>query len=247
MAIVVAGGTGFLGSALVQRLAADGREVVVLTRGGPGREVGAHPGLPLRSERWTPDGTAGAWASIVNGAEAVVNLAGESIAGRRWSAAHKQRIFDSRVQATRSLAAAIGKAATPPPVFVSGSAVGYYGLLGDEVVAEDHAPGTDFLAQVCVRWEAEAQRAAGPRTRAVCVRTGLVLERDGGALAQMLLPFKLGAGGPLGSGRQYWPWIHRQDWVDLVRFAIQTPARSLPARSGAPFSARRFCRRPASR
>lgn len=235
MAIVVAGGTGFLGSALVQALAADGREVVVLTRGGhTGPPLPSGSVQPPRLVQWTPDGTAGAWASIVNGAEAVVNLAGESIAGRRWSAAHKQRILDSRVQATRSLAAAIGRATAPPAVFVSGSAVGYYGLLGDEIVAEDHAPGADFLAQVCVQWEAEAACAARPPTRVVCIRTGLVLERDGGALPQMLPPFKLGAGGPVGSGRQYWPWIHRRDWVDLVRFALRTPALVGPINLTAP-------------
>jgi uncharacterized protein (TIGR01777 family) len=252
MAIVVAGGTGFLGSALVEAFAADGRDVIVLTRkassgqrSGEARQSthagpirGASTAQPRASvprlEPWTPDGTAGAWASTIDNAEAVVNLAGEPIAGRRWSAAHKQRILDSRVQATRSLAAAIGKAATPPPVFVSGSAVGYYGPLGDEIAAEGHWPGSDFLAQVCVQWEAEAAGAASPRTRVVYLRTGLVLERDGGALPKMLPPFKLGAGGPIGSGRQYWPWIHRQDWIDLVRFAVQTPAISGPLNLTAP-------------
>src|SRR5205823_9793898 len=110
----------------------------------------------------------------------------------------------------------------PPPVFISGSAVGYYGPLGDEIATEDTPRGSDFLADVTAQWEAEATRVAGARTRVVCVRTGLVLEKDGGALPQMLPPFKFGVGGPVGSGRQYWPWIHRQDWVDLVRWAIQT-------------------------
>jgi uncharacterized protein (TIGR01777 family) len=121
-----------------------------------------------------------------------VNLAGESIAARRWSDAQKHRILESRVQATRSLATAIRRARTPPSVFISGSAVGYYGPLGDEMVAEDQGPGSDFLARVSVQWEAEATAAQGSRTRVVCVRTGLVLEKDGGALPQMLPPFKLG-------------------------------------------------------
>jgi uncharacterized protein (TIGR01777 family) len=215
MRVVVAGGTGFLGAPLVSLLARDGHDVVVLTRRSRGSEASF--------VTWTPNGGTGPWASVVNGAGAVVNLAGESIAGKRWSAAQKQRILDSRVLATRSLATAIRDAASPPAVFVSASAVGYYGPLGDQPVAEDAPPGSDFLAHVCVDWEREAARA-GDRTRVVCVRTGLVLEKDGGALPQMLPPFKFGAGGPVGSGRQYWPWIHRDDWVGLVRWAIATPA-----------------------
>ena len=112
-------------------------------------------------------------------------------------------------------------------MFISGSAVGYYGPLGDEVVTEEHAPGSDFLAQVCVQWEKEAMRAAaGGRTRVACIRTGIVLARDGGALPEMLPPFRFGAGGPVGSGHQYWPWIHRDDWITLVRWALSTPAAS---------------------
>jgi len=218
MKIVIAGGSGFLGRPLAAALARDGHEIVVLTRGG-----GAARGLAqLRSVEWTPDGETGPWSTDIDGAGAVVNLAGESIAGRRWSDAQKQRILDSRVKATRSLVAAVRTAAAPPPVLVSGSAVGYYGPLGDEVATEDTPPGSDFLAHVCVQWEAEAMRAANTRTRVVCIRTGIVLEQDGGALPQMLPPFKFGAGGPVGSGRQYWPWIHRDDWIALVRWAIQT-------------------------
>ncbi|HEV8347402.1 MAG TPA: TIGR01777 family oxidoreductase [Vicinamibacterales bacterium] len=230
MNIVIAGGTGFLGGALVATLARDGHDVVVLTRrarGGPANAACAYVG-------WTPNGETGPWASAVDGAGAVVNLAGESIAGKRWSAAHKQRVLDSRVQATRSLSAAIRGAANPPPVFVSGSAVGYYGPLGDQPVTEDAPAGSDFLARVCVEWEREAASAASARTRLVSVRTGLVLEKDGGALPEMLPPFKFGVGGPVGSGRQYWPWIHRDDWVALVRWAIATPAVSGPVNATAP-------------
>jgi uncharacterized protein (TIGR01777 family) len=228
MKIVVAGGTGFLGRPLTARLVSRGHEVVVLTRG----RGGAGPGV--RAMAWTPDGSDGAWAGEIDGADAVINLAGESIAGHRWSADHKQRILDSRVRATRSLVAAIARALQPPAVFVSGSAVGYYGPRGDEVVTEDTPPGADFLARVCVQWEAEAARAIGPRTRVVCIRTGLVLERDGGALPQMLPPFKFGAGGPVGSGRQYWPWIHRDDWIEIVRWTIETSTVSGPINATAP-------------
>jgi uncharacterized protein (TIGR01777 family) len=216
MRIIIAGGTGFLGRPLALALAADGHDVVVLSRRAEATGT-------VRSIAWTPNGESGPWASAIDGAGAVVNLAGESIAAKRWTAAQKQKILDTRVQATRSLVSAIRGAAAPPPVLVSGSAVGYYGPLGDEVATEDTPPGADFLASVCVAWEEEARRAATGRTRVVCVRTGIVLEKDGGALPQMLPPFKFGAGGPVGSGRQYWPWIHRQDWIDLVRWAIQTP------------------------
>jgi uncharacterized protein (TIGR01777 family) len=220
MRIVIAGGSGFLGRPLAAALAADGHDVVTLTRGdGPRRGQ-----TRSRAVSWTPGGDTGAWAAEIDGASAVVNLAGEPIAGRRWSAAQKERILDSRVRATRSLVAAIQAAGAPPPVFVSGSAVGYYGPRGDEVITEDAPAGTGFLAQVCVQWEAEARRAASDRTRVACIRTGIVLEKDGGALPQMLPPFRFGVGGPVGSGRQYWPWIHRADWVALVQWAIQTPA-----------------------
>jgi uncharacterized protein (TIGR01777 family) len=230
MKIVIAGGSGFLGRPLAAALARDAHDVVVLTRGS-----GAARGhAQLRSVEWTPNGESGRWAAQIDGAGAVVNLAGEPIAGRRWSDAQKQRILESRVQATRSLVAAVLAAAVPPPVFVSGSAVGYYGPLGDEVATEDTPPGSDFLAGVCVQWEAEAMRAASAGTRLVCVRTGIVLEKDGGALPQMLPPFKVGVGGPVGSGRQYWPWIHRDDWIALVRWAIQTPQATGPLNGTAP-------------
>ena len=228
MRIVIAGGTGFLGAPLASRLAADGHDVVVLSRGGGASTPG------IRTTPWTPDGKTGAWASEVDGAGAVINLAGEPIAARRWSTEQKQRILDSRVSATRSLVDAIQQASAPPPVFISGSAVGYYGPLGDDVVTEAMPAGSDFLASVAARWEAEAARAATTKTRVVCVRTGIALGEDGGALPQMLPPFRFGVGGPVGSGRQYWPWIHRDDWVNMVVWALTTPAVSGPINATAP-------------
>ncbi len=229
MKIVIAGGTGFLGKPLTHALAADGHEVVVLTRGA------SAPATPTaRFVTWNPGGDIGPWAAEIDGAAAVINLAGESIAATRWSTRQKQRILESRVEATRSLASAIRAAARQPPAFVSGSAVGYYGPLGDQIVTEEQPAGSDFLAKVCADWESEATRAAGPATRVTCIRTGLVIEKDGGALPQMLLPFKLGAGGPLGSGRQYWPWIHRDDWVALVRWTIATASATGPIHATAP-------------
>ena len=229
MKIVIAGGTGFLGRPLIRALAADGRDVVVLTRGR------AEPAIrEARSVTWTPTGDAGPWAEELSGAAAVVNLAGEPIAARRWSNTQKQRILDSRLLATRSLTAAIRAAAQPPGTLVNGSAVGFYGPLGDEIATEERQAGSDFLADVCVKWESEAARAASPTTRVVCIRTGLVLENDGGALPRMLLPFKFGAGGPVGSGRQYWPWIHRDDWVALIRWTIDTSSATGAINATAP-------------
>ena len=240
MKIVIAGGSGFLGRPLAAALSADGHDVVTLTRGdGPRRGQ-----TRSRAVAWAPDGVAGPWAAEVDGAAAVVNLAGESIAGRRWTAAQKQRILDSRRHATRSLVSAIKAAQSPPPVFLSGSAVGYYGPHGEEVVTEDTPAGGDFLATVCVQWEAEAMLAESPRTRVACIRTGIVLEKDGGALPQMLPPFRFGLGGPVGSGRQYWPWIHRADWVSLIQWAIRTPgaAGALNGTAPAPVSNAEFAR-----
>ena len=217
MKIVIAGGSGFLGRPLTDAFIRAGHQVVILSRS----TTAAHGAA--RAVVWNPNGELGPWAAEIDGAGAVVNLAGESIAGKRWTAAQKQRILDSRVQATRSLVAAIRGAAKAPAVLVSGSAVGYYGPRGDELATESTPAGSDFLADVCVRWEQEAMRA-GDRTRVVCIRTGIVLEKDGGALPQMLPPFWFGAGGPVGSGRQYWPWIHRHDWIALVQWAIDTPA-----------------------
>ena len=226
MKIIIAGGTGFLGSALGQALG-DQHEVVVLTRRS-GQT--SH----RRLVAWAPTGGTGPWASEIDGADAVVNLAGESIAKRRWSERQKRRILDSRVDATRSLVAAIAAAAHPPAVFVSGSAVGYYGPLGDEIATETTRAGSDFLADVCVRWEDEASRASSAATRVVCIRTGLVLDRSGGALPQMLAPFRIGAGGPVGSGTQYWPWIHLHDWVELVQWTILSADLTGPINATAP-------------
>src|SRR5918993_737303 len=209
--IILAGGSGFLGQALKGKLQREGHAVANLSR-HPRR--GVQEDLP-----WTPDGTAGAWAAALEDTDAVVNLAGENLGDQRWTDERKQAIRTSRVLSTRSLVAAIRGLKRPPTVLVSGSAVGYYGAHGDEVVTESTPPGDDFLADVSVEWEREAEQASTV-TRVVVVRTGLVLHPDGGVLARLLLPFRMGVGGPLGSGTQYMPWIHRDDWVDLVIWLI---------------------------
>lgn len=226
--IVIAGASGFLGTPLARALASAGHQVVGLSRSAN------RSSETFRTVAWEPNGGLGQWASEIDGADAVVNLAGESIAAGRWTEARKARITSSRVLATRSLVEAIRGARQPPAVFVSGSAVGYYGACGDELVTEQTAAGRDFLAEVCVAWEREANRAVASNTRVVTIRTGLVLARDGGALPRMLPPFWIGAGGPVGSGTQYWPWIHRDDWVALVRFAIESTASSGPVNATAP-------------
>jgi uncharacterized protein (TIGR01777 family) len=228
MKIVIAGGSGFLGTALTRALIQAGNAVAILTRGSAGEAAG------VRHVTWTPDGDTGRWAAALAGADVVVNLAGESIAAGRWSAARKHRIEASRLHATRSLVTAIAAQNPRPRVFVSASAVGYYGPRGDDLITEAAGPGHDFLAGVCAKWEAEAERAGDLGVRVLQSRTGLVLARGGGALPKMLLPFRLGGGGPLASGSQYWPWIHLDDWVRLISWTLGAPALSGPFNATAP-------------
>jgi uncharacterized protein len=228
MRVVVTGGTGFLGRPLILRLRAAGHEVTTLTRRADGRSGG-------REVEWHPSGAAGSWVSELEGADAVINLAGEPLAECRWSEARKQRIRDSRLNATRSIVGAIGRARRRPAVLFSGSAVGYYGPRGAEPIAEAEPAGTDFLGRLARDWEDAALDAQRLGARVVLLRTGLVLERDGGALQPLLLPFRLGVGGPLGSGEQYWPWIHRDDWVAAIEWLLSNPSISGPVNIAAPF------------
>ena len=229
MRIVVAGGTGVLGSPLAETYAEDGHDVRVLTRSlAPGEarhESGT--GVPgITRVGWRPDGQSGPWAAVLDAADAVINLAGASVGEKRWTPQRKAELRDSRIFATRTLAAAINAAPHPPGVFISSSAIGYYGASGEEIMTEASPPGSDFLAQLCEDWEKEAHRAQREGTRVAIIRTGMVLERSGGALGQMLTPFRLWAGGPMGSGRQFMSWIHRLDWIEIVRWIVQTPEAS---------------------
>jgi uncharacterized protein (TIGR01777 family) len=211
MRVLIAGGSGLLGGALRRALANSGHDLRVLTRHPRG-----HGDI-----QWSAD-PGGPWTRELDAADAVVNLAGESIAGGRWTARRKQRILESRVGATRALAAAIN-ARRRPVAFLSGSAVGYYGPTGDETSTEESPPGSDFLAAVCVAWEQAALQASAA-SRVVLLRTGVVLSRDGGALPQMALPFRFGVGGRVGSGRQFVSWIHVEDWVGLTRLLLEQTA-----------------------
>lgn len=236
MKLVIAGGTGFLGNALAWTWAEEGHDVRVLTRALPPGQARHESGTGkpgITRVGWVPDGQAGPVTADIDGAAAVINLAGESIAGRRWTATRKRALRESRIMPTRSLVAAIASAQLPPSVFVSASAVGYYGDRGVEALSESATPGDDFLAHLCTDWEAEAS-AVRPGVRLALLRTGIVLEKSGGALPQMARPFRFFAGGPLGSGRQYIPWIHRHDWIEMVRWIVDTPGVSGPVNVSAP-------------
>jgi len=208
MTIVLAGGSGFLGRALHRHFSASGHLVRTLTRSPrPGVDTDVH---------WQPNGDSGSWAGALADADIVVNLAGQGIGDKRWTEARKQALRTSRLLPTRSLARALAGAPTRRRTFITSSAVGYYGPHGDEPVTKQTPPGDDFLSLLCVDWEAEAQAAASATTSVAQVRTGLVLHPRGGALEAMLLPFRLGLGGPMGSGRQFMSWIHLGDWLALM-------------------------------
>jgi hypothetical protein len=217
MKIVVTGGTGFVGRALLARLVSEHHEVVALTR----TPASQRAGLPERVTVAPWDGqTAGPWAAHVDGADAVINLAGEPLDARRWTPAQKERIIGSRVGAAGALREAIERAAKKPAVVVSASGVDYYGPVESGEVREDAPPGEGFLAGTCVRWEHAALSIGSAGPRIVILRCGVVLGKGGGALRKLVLPFRLFVGGPLGSGRQWFPWIHRDDLVSIILFVI---------------------------
>lgn len=221
MRVLVTGASGFLGSAVCDALLARGDETVGLTRD------------PQRSRQGNPTVTWHAWnpaaerppASALEGVDGVVNLVGEPI-DQRWTEAAKQRIRDSRGRSTKNLVDAISATESRPKTLVSQSAVGYYGDRGEAVVDESTGPGSTFDAEVCVAWEAAAREAEKVGVRVVVVRSGLVLDPEHGLLKQLLLPFKLGVGGPLAGGGQYMPWIHVDDEVRLLLWALDTDGAS---------------------
>ncbi|HZR82064.1 MAG TPA: TIGR01777 family oxidoreductase [Candidatus Binatia bacterium] len=219
MTVLVTGGTGFIGRRLCAHLADAGRTVRVLTR-DPARAAGRSLAHDAELRATPRAGDAAGWRDAVAGCDAIVNLAGESVAAGRWTDARKRAIVASRVETTRALVAGCRALAQPPPVLVSASAIGYYGPHGDEEISEPSPPGHDFLSRVCVDWEAEAVAAEGLGMRVARMRIGVVLGRGGGALARMVTPFKLYAGGPVGSGRQWVSWIHLDDVVGLLAFAL---------------------------
>jgi uncharacterized protein (TIGR01777 family) len=213
MRIVVAGGSGFLGGALTAALGKADHEVTVLTR-RPHREG---------QVRWDPsENSGGPWVDAVHSADAVINLAGESIGGQRWTPSRKRALRESRVTATNALARAVA-GAPRPPVFLSASGIGYYGTSEEGQFTEASPPGRDFLANLCQEWEASAMSAAHV-ARVVLLRTGVVFGRNGGALTELIRPFQFFAGGPIGSGRQTVSWIHIDDWVGMTMWALSEGA-----------------------
>ncbi len=213
MELAITGASGLIGSALTRSLTTDGHRVVRLVR---------RPATGPDELQWDP--MAGSIdAGGLEGIDAVVHLAGESIGGGRWNLVKKMQIRESRVRGTTLLAETIAKLDQPPAVFVSGSAIGYYGDRGDQVLTEASGPADDFLAQLCVDWEAAAEPAGAAGVRVVNVRTGIVLDRSGGALAKMLPLFRFGLGGRMGNGRQYWSWITLEDTVAAIRHVIDQP------------------------
>jgi uncharacterized protein (TIGR01777 family) len=227
--VTVTGATGLIGRSLVSALQARGTSVTVLTRD----PAGARSRLgEVEAIGWDPTGEAAPTAAL-EGREAVVNLAGEPVA-QRWSAAARRAIRESRVTGTANLLAGLQSTARRPRTLISSSAIGYYGARGEEPIDEDAPAGGDFLAQVCLDWETEAGRARALGMRVVTVRTGVVLDRAGGALAKMLPPFRLGVGGPVAGGRQYISWIHAEDVVELMLAALDNEEWSGPINATAP-------------
>ena len=224
MQVAVTGSSGLIGSELRRALELSGHEVLRIVRGGPSASDAI---------RWDP--AAGAIDKEgLEGVDAVVHLAGESIGGARWSETQKANINDSRVQGTTLLARTLASLASPPKVLVSGSAVGYYGNGGEKFLTEESPRGEGFLAAVVERWEAAAAPAEEAGIRVVRIRSGIVLSRKGGALGKLLLPFKLGLGGRFGSGRQYWSWISIHDEIGAILHAIDTGSLSGPVNLTAP-------------
>lgn len=221
MKVAIAGATGFVGTRLVEKLQAGGHQVMVLSRDAAkaGRvfPASAYPNLEVVA--YTP-AESGDWQNSIAGCDAVVNLAGVPIAEERWTEARQQAILDSRRLTTAKLVEAIVNANPKPSVFVSASAIGYYGTSETAEFDENSPAGNDFLAAVCKDWEAAAQPAKNAGTRLAILRLGIVLGM-GGALAKMLPPFKLFAGGPIGTGKQWFSWVHREDVVDLILYALQ--------------------------
>ncbi|AXG77465.1 TIGR01777 family oxidoreductase [Streptomyces paludis] len=224
MRIAVTGSTGLIGTALVRSLRADGHEVVRLVR---------HPAREADEMTWDPERQS-IDARALNGCDAVVHLAGAGIAGRRWSDAYKKRIRDSRLLGTATIADAIASLDTPPRVFVSGSAIGFYGYQGDRELDEGAPPGDGFLPSLCVEWEEAALAAEEAGVRTVLARTGLVVSAAGGAWGKLFPLFRAGLGGRLGDGHQYWSFISLHDEVAALRHLIDTDTLEGPVNLTAP-------------
>ncbi len=227
MNILVTGSSGLVGSALISALTVEGHRVSRLVRSKSRLDIRDTYWDPMADELYSPP---------LEGLDAVVHLAGESIAGGRWTAGRKTRIRESRVRGTRLLSESLAKLARPPKVLISASAIGYYGDRGYEVLTEQSSPGSNFLAGVCREWESATEPAARNGTRVVILRNGIVLSPSGGALARMLRPFRMGVGGIVGSGKQYMSWISLDDLVRIIIYALKIETLKGPVNAVAPKS-----------
>ena len=238
MHIVMTGGTGFIGRSLCVSLCQKGHRVTLITR----RREDAQRlfGSTVTAVEWNGR-EAGTWEHCLEGAEAVINLAGAPIADGRWTEARKRLLTESRVLTTRLLVEAMSRRSSKPRTLVSASGIGYYGASDDRILDESAARGQGFLADLCLAWEAEALRAAEFGVRVVMLRTGMVLEQDGGALTKMLLPFQFFTGGPIMPGTQWVSWIHRRDHIGLTQWALSTPSVSGPVNVVAPEAVTMSC------
>jgi uncharacterized protein (TIGR01777 family) len=230
MRVVITGGSGLIGRALTKSLAADGHDVFILSRRPT--EVSSLP-AGANAVRWDGRSTVG-WGHLADGAEAIVNLAGESLAQGRWTYPRKRRFRESRLAAGRAVVRAVREASLKPRVVIQASGVGYYGPGDAKVITEETGPGNDFLARLCLEWESSTAAVEKLGVRRAVIRTGLVLSPLGGAFPQMVRPFKLFAGGRLGHGRQWYPWIHIDDEIAAIRFLIDQAAASGPFNLTAP-------------
>ncbi len=240
MKIVLTGGSGFIGKRLIEKLVSAQHNIVLLSRNPS--SVNMSIWYTVAVKQW--DGkNPGDWAADVDGADAVMNFAGEPIAAKRWTTAQKEKIINSRVDATRAIVDAIKQAKRKPSVLINASAVGYYGSVENDEVTEAYKRGDGFLPIVCDKWETEARTAGNLGVRVVLLRMGVVVGEGGGALEKMALPFRMFVGGPVGSGKQWFPWVHRDDVVNIVLFALENSRLSGPVNVAAPESVtmRQFC------
>ncbi|MEX1018905.1 MAG: TIGR01777 family oxidoreductase [Litorilinea sp.] len=218
MHVLITGGSGLIGSALTANLQKSNHEVSILTRNAARAAESTPEGVTL--VEWDAKSADG-WVEAAATADAIVNLAGEGIADGRWTRERKQRIRQSRLDAGKAVTEAVKAASTKPKVVVQASGIDYYGSQGDTILTEDHGPGTGFLPTICVDWERSSVGVEALGVRRAIIRTGIVLSTEGGAFPKVLLPFKLFAGGPMGSGRQWWPWIHIEDQARAIQFLIE--------------------------
>lgn len=219
MKFIIAGGSGRIGQALIRTLSAQNHHVVILSRDpSAAKSQNSHQ---VQAQVWDGE-SIGPWKHQLTWADAVINLCGESVIDKAWTPSQKKRLYDSRIGPTRTLVQAMANVEPRPKTLINASAVGYYGHVPSGEVIESHRRGLGFLAELCEAWELEAEKAESLGVRVLRLRTGIVLEKEGGALAKMLPLFRLGLGGPLGNGRQYFPWIHQDDLISIILYAIKT-------------------------